>query len=98
MGVDALDQGLQLGGGEGLGGGGGAEGHAGEGQQGHQLAGAAGDQGHGLLAHVGGGGIVQEVQAGIDGAGGADEVVAEAAGELGRQVGRRNGFGRGGAR
>ncbi len=76
---------------EGLGRGRGAVGHTGEGQGRGQLARALLDQVHGVLAHVLGRGVFQQVQARDDRRHGADQVVAQASRHVGGQLGLGHG-------
>ena len=81
VGVDAAGQALELGAVEHRRAAGRAECDPGERQRVDQLAGAGGDQVHRLVAHVLGRRIVEQIEAGNDRAGRADEVVAELGGE-----------------
>src|SRR5690606_31963983 len=84
---DAGHNRFELGRGEALGAGRSAEGDAGEMDQGDQLVGAGLDEAHGLLAHILGGGILEQVEAGDDGPRRADEVVAQLARHQGGEIG-----------
>jgi hypothetical protein len=93
MAEDGAGQDLEVLGVEGLRRGRRAVGHAGEGQQHRQLARALVDQAHGVLAHVLGGGVLQQVEAGNDGADRADQVMAQPPRQMGGQFGLGDIFG-----